>query len=134
MEPKQESKVIHKIKTISYKELQEKELQYKLDYYQKLLAANNIVEYDPEESYPDFDLACEKFRNVCQQISTLLGESFNGSYDDIEKYKDDPRTESAEFKKLKEDLELYNNLCIHEGNKIGLPPPYWFFRCWNINH
>lgn len=124
----------HKVKIISYKEQQEQQVQQRLEYYQRLLTANNIVEYDPEQEYPDFDLACEKFRNVCYQIGTLLSASFNGSYDDIEKYKDDPITETSEFKKLKEDLELYNNLCIHEGNKIGLPPPYWFFKCWNINH
>ena len=113
--------------------VQQEEMEYKIKYYQKLLRENNIVEYDPEGSYPDFDLACEKFRNTCQKISEALGVSFNGSYDDIEKYKDASNAQTEEMAKLKDDLDLYNNLCIHEGNKIGLPPPYWFFKCWCIN-
>lgn len=121
------------IKIKKYKDVQQDELKFKLAYYQKLLKENNIVEYDDAEQHPDFELACEKFRNTCFQITALLGEQFNGSYDDIEKYKDDPRAQTEQFVKLKDDLNLYNNLCIHEGNKIGLPPPYWFFKCWGID-
>lgn len=120
------------IKVKRHKEVQEQELQLKLEYYQRLLQENNIVEFDESQPHPDFDLACEKFRNTCTQISAILGQPFNGSYDDIEKYKDDSNAQTPEMQKLRDDLDLYNNLCIHEGNKIGLPPPYWFFKCWGI--
>lgn len=120
------------IKVKRHKEVQEHELQLRLEYYQRLLQENNIVEFDESQPHPDFDLACEKFRTTCGKISALIGEAFNGSYDDIERYKDNEQMKTAEGIALKDELNLYNNLCIHEGNKIGLPPPYWFFKCWGI--
>ena len=120
------------IRVKRYAKVKQEQLENKLKYYQRLLNENNIVQYDPTEDYPDFEAACEKFRTTCGKISLILGQQFNGSYDDIEKHKDNELMQSAEAQKLIDELNLYNNLCIHEGNKIGLPPPQWFFKCWNI--
>lgn len=105
-----------------------------IHYQEALLTANNIVQYDDTVAHPAFEEACEKFRNTCYSIQNLLGiEVFHGGYDEIEAYKDRAEMQTDEGYKLKDDLNLYNSLCIHEGQKIGMPPPYWFMKCWGIN-
>ena len=115
-----------------YEQAKREEMEHVIHYQETLLAANNIVTYDPNAEYPDFDAACAKFRATCGKIGELLGMEFHGGYNEIEMYKDTPELKTDAGKDLREDLNLYNSLCIHEGGKIGLPPPYWFYKCWGI--
>lgn len=117
-----------------YDEVKREEMERTIHYQEALLAANNIVAYDDSVPHPDFEAACEKFRRVCASIKAFLGvDTFIGSYEELEVYKDCEEAQTEEGKRLRNDLEFYNQLCIHEGNKIGLPPPYWFKKCWGID-
>ena len=109
------------------------EMEKTIHYQEALLAANHVIAYDDSIPHPDFDEACDKFRRTCTAIRELLGVyRFLGSYEEIELYKDCEELKTDAGRALKEDLTLYNQLCIHEGNKIGLPPPEWFKKCWGI--
>lgn len=120
------------VKTLA--EIKREEMERTIHYQEALLTANNIVAYDDSVPHPDFDAACEKFRRVCGEIQTMLGlDRFLGSYEEIELYKDREELKTDAGRSLKDDLNLYNSLCIHEGGKIGLPPPYWFKKCWGIS-
>lgn len=115
-------------------QLRIEELEALAGYQARLLAENNIVQYDATADHIDFENACAKFRGVCDKVRALLGlTSFFGSYDEIELYRNREELNTPEGRALKEDLTLYNQLCIHEGNKIGLPPPQWFKKCWGID-
>ena len=122
-----------KVNVTKYAEVKRRELSRTLRRQGRILEGNRLVEYDESAAHPDFDAACAKFRTVCGKIQALLGvERFTGSYDEIELYKDRAELKTDAGRALRDDLDLYNSLCIHEGGKIGLPPPRWFKKCWGM--
>jgi len=76
------------------------------------------------------DTACELFRAICETIKTTLTlEDFKGGFDEILALTSE-QIATLKTTDLLERLTFIDRLCNHEANKVGLPAPLWWHRCW----
>ena len=121
------------MKFISKKQIQEQQQALMIQNQQNIINSNKLVRFSEDLDLTDFNNACQIFRDVCGQIGQLIGvEDFHGGYDELLANFDKSELNTEQGKILKEKLNLANSLCIHEGKKVGLPAPDWFFKCWGI--
>ena len=91
---------------------------------------NQIIELDTT----NFDNACSYFRQICQQIGTLINEpNFKGGYDDMITFYSNNQYKTDEGMQLAIAWSGCNDLCRYEANKIGLNSPEWWYKCWQDN-
>jgi hypothetical protein len=84
------------------------------------------------ENASAFNLACDYFRQVCEEIRLLTGiEDFRGGYDDMPNFYDSPKYKTDEGVRLAAAWAGLNDLCKHEASLIGIGSPEWWHLCWD---
>lgn len=78
-----------------------------------------------------FDLACDYFRQICEEIRLLTGlDGFRGGYDDMPDFYVNPKYKTDEGVRLASAWAGVNDLCRHEASLLGIGSPEWWYLCW----
>lgn len=89
------------------------------------------VPVPPGPDMTDFNNACQKFRNVCTAIGTLITDpEFKGGFDEMEEFQNSELSSTMVGIRLAIAWSASNELCKYEGSKVGLGQPAWWYKCW----
>ena len=78
-----------------------------------------------------FNKACSYFRQICQEIGTLIGNNnFKGGFQDMTIFYSHESYKTDKGMQLAIAWSGCNEYCNHEAKKIGLNSPQWWYICW----
>lgn len=102
-------------------------------------SASHVVSYN----YGELDKACSFFRDSCYSIQILLpptfelrlmrdgSKKFTGGYDEIQMLFGVLELNEQILLAIMA-LDLANNICNHEANKVEMNAPKWWHYCWGV--
>ena len=79
----------------------------------------------------EFDTACEKFREICREIGTLIGNAdFKGGFDEMAEFETSEAAASEAGIALSVKWIAADKLCTYLAGKLGIGQPEWWYQCW----
>ncbi|MBR1951867.1 MAG: hypothetical protein IKA32_04785 [Lentisphaeria bacterium] len=79
----------------------------------------------------EFDAACVKFQEICQEIGALIGNPyFKGGFDEMAEFETSEAAATPDGIALSIKWMAADKLCTYLASKLGIGQPEWWYQCW----